>query len=893
MASKNNLYLIDGSSFVYRAFNALPQLITMRGKFTGAVYGFVVMLKKIIREHKPAHVGVAFDVGRKTFRTKIYEKYKAQRPEMPEILKSQLADIHKLLDALKIEKVMLEGYEADDLIGTLASRAEEDGFDVVIVTGDKDFCQVVSERVRLFDSMRDKWTGVDDVVERFGGVGEAAVDVLALTGDPVDNVPGVPGIGDKTAKILIGKYKNLEGVLSHLRDLSPSQRENLMKHGEQARQSKKLVTILKDVPIDIKWSAFEYREPDAEKLAPLFIELEFVTLLREFFPEWKPEIESKYKLVFKIEELEKLVGELKKAGDFSIDLETTSIDPILAEIVGISICYRGGEAYYIPVGHKYMGAPNQLELSEVLDLLKPILESGKIKKIGQNIKYDSEVLKQAGVDLKGVHFDTMIGAYLLNPTRNSYGLDILSVGFLGRPMKSYKELCGSGKDEISFSQASVEDARDYSCADAEVAFLLKDEIETLLKKEELDELFYEIEMPLIEVLRDMELCGVKVDTARLGEMSKEFEGEIKKFEEHIYKEAGSRFNANSPIQLRKVLFEDLKIPTTGIKKTKGGEVSTDSSVLEELAENYKICSMILDYRKLTKLKSTYIDELPNRINPKTGRIHTSFNQTGTDTGRLSSSEPNLQNIPIRTPEGRLIRQCFVPEDGNLILSADYSQIELRVLAHLSGDRNFIDAFKKGEDIHKSTASRVFGVPISKVTGEQRNKAKIVNFRIIYGTSAYGLSKEINIGVDEAQKILDSYFEQHPAVRDFLDLIIKVSQERGCVRTLFGRCRQLPELFAGDQRQRDFGRRAAINSPMQGSAADIMKLAMINVHKLIKEKYPKVKMILQVHDELVFEVPKDQAEKLQKDVRQAMESVVELMVPLVVDSKVGRNWEEAH
>lgn len=894
MESKKTLYLIDGSSFVFRAFNALPPLVTMRGRFTGATFGFVGMLKKVIKEHAPTHIGVAFDVGRKTFRTEIYEQYKAQRPEMPAVLKSQLADIHRLLDALNIKKVMLENYEADDLIGTLAVRAAKDGFNVVIVTGDKDFCQIVDENIKLYDSMRDKWTDTKEVIERFGGLGEAVVDALALCGDPIDNVPGVPGIGEKTAKILIEKYKSLDGVLSHLKQLSPSLRENLMKYGEQARQSKKLVTILKDVPIEVKWEDFLLREPDPEKLIPLFIELEFVTPLKEFFADWQPKVESKYKLITKKEELLELLDKLKEAGEFSLDLETTSIDPITAKIVGISICHEAKKAYYIPVGHSYVGAPKQLELDEVLKLLKPILEDKKIKKIGQNIKYDVEVLQRAGIDVKGIAFDTMVGAYLLNPTRNSYGLDVLSIAFLGRPMKSYKELCGFSKGEIPFAQVMVEDARDYSCADAEVAYLLRGEIDALLKSEKLDKLFYEIEMPLIDVLKDMELCGVKVDTKRLSEISKEFQLKIVNLEREIYEEAGRNFNINSPQQLRKVLFEDLKIPTTGIKKTKkGGEISTDSSVLEELAADYKICSLILDYRKLTKLKSTYVDELPNKINPVTGRIHTSFNQTGTDTGRLSSSDPNLQNIPIRTPEGRLIRQCFIPEDGNLILSADYSQIELRVLAHLSGDEAFIEAFKRGEDIHKSTASRIFGVPIEKVTVDQRNKAKIVNFRIIYGTTAYGLSKEIGIEPEEAQQILDNYFAQHPKVREFLDLILAESQDKGYVRTLFGRRRQLPELFAGDARQREFGKRAAINSPMQGTAADIMKLAMIRVHKLMKKEYPTVKMILQVHDELVFEVPKSLVNKFSRDVKEVMESVVELKVPLVVDVKAGNNWEEAH
>lgn len=894
MAGKKTLYLIDGSSFVFRAFNALPALVTMSGKFTGAVFGFVGMLKKIIKEHAPTHIGVAFDVGRKTFRTEIYEQYKAQRPEMPGVLKSQLADIHRLLDALDIKKVMLENYEADDLIGTLALQAAKDGFDVVVVTGDKDFCQIVGKNIKLYDSMRDKWTDTTDVVERFGGLGESVVDALALAGDPIDNVPGVPGIGEKTAKSLIEKYKNLDGILSHLKQLSPSLRENLMRYGEQARQSKRLVTIMKEVPIEVKWDEFIYREPDPEKVIPLFIELEFVTLLKEFFADWQPKVASKYKLIVKKEELLELISKLKCAGEFSIDLETTSTDPISAKIVGISICYEAKSAYYIPVGHSYIGAPKQLELSEALKLLKPILEDKKIKKIGQNIKYDIEVLQRAGIDVQGIAFDSMIGAYLLNPTRNSYGLDVLSVAFLGRPMKSYRELCGSGKGEISFAHVSVEDARDYSCADAEVAYLLRDEIETLLKNEKLEELFYKIEMPLVDVLKDMELWGVRIDTEKLGELSKEFQSEIAKFEKDIYKEVGSNFNINSPQQLRKILFEDLKIPTMGIKKTKkGGEVSTDSSVLEELAKDYKICGLILDYRKLAKLKSTYVDELPQRINPITGRIHTSFNQTGTDTGRLSSSDPNLQNIPIRTPEGRMIRQCFIPEDGNLILSADYSQIELRVLAHLSKDEAFIDAFKRGEDIHKSTASRVFGVPIKEVTVEQRNKAKIVNFRIIYGTTAYGLAREIGIEPEDAQKILDNYFAQHPKVREFLDLILTESQDKGYVKTLFGRRRQLPELFAGDQRQREFGKRAAINSPMQGTAADIMKLAMLEVHKLIKKEYPTVKMILQVHDELVFEVPENLVNEFSRDVKEIMEGVVELDVPLLVDAKIGSNWEDSH
>ncbi len=894
MAEERRLYLIDGSSFVYRAFNALPPLITMRGKFTGAVYGFVQMLKKITGEHKPTHIAVAFDVSRETFRTEIYEEYKAQRPEMPEVLRSQIDDIYRVLDALEIKKVMLEGYEADDLIGTLAHRAEADGFDVVIVTGDKDFCQLVTDRVRLFDSMRDKWTEPKDVVSRFGGLGEAVIDALAMAGDPIDNIPGIPGIGEKTAKSLVEKYGGLEGVMSNLKRLSPSLRKKFLQYADVARRSRQLVTILRDVPLEIDWDEFAYREPKPDRVVPLFVELEFISFIKDFFPDWQPEITSDYKLITDKKELEKLAAGLEKAGEFSVDLETTSKDPLLAEIVGISICYKQGRAYYIPVGHRYMGAPRQLTLDEVLEVLKPILEDEGIGKVGQNLKYDAEVFERAGVRLRGVRFDSMIGAYLLNPTRNSYGLEVLSAAFLGRPKKSYKDLCGSGKSEIPFSEVSVEDARDYSCEDAEVAWLLKDEIASLLKEEGLEDLFYRIEMPLIDVLKDMELWGVRIDTGRLAELSGEFEEEIKRLEDQIYDEAGSRFNINSPQQLRKVLFEDLKIPTAGIKRTKkGGAVSTDSSVLEELAQSHRIARLILDYRKLAKLKSTYIDELPRRINPATGRIHTSFNQTGTDTGRLSSSEPNLQNIPIRTPEGRLIRQCFVPEDGYLLISADYSQIELRVLAHLSGDAGLVEAFRRGEDIHSSTAARVFGVPIDRVTSEQRNKAKIVNFRIIYGTGAYGLGRELGIEVDEAQAILDNYFRQHPAVKEFLDSVLEEAQDRGFVRTLFGRRRPVPELFAGDQRQRDFGRRAAINAPMQGSAADIMKIAMIKAHRLVKEKYPDAKMILQVHDELVFEVPQDEAESLLSDIKDEMENVVELNVPLVVDAAIGHNWEEAH
>jgi len=894
MANGKKLYLVDGSSFVYRAFNALPPLITMRGKFTGAVYGFVQMLRKITSEHEPTHIAVAFDVSRETFRTEIYEEYKAQRAEMPEVLRSQIDDIYRVLDALDIKKVMLEGYEADDLIGTLARRAEADGFSVVIVTGDKDFYQLVSDGVALFDSMRDKWTTPTDVVERFGGQGEAVIDALALAGDPVDNIPGIPGIGEKTARSLIEKFGGLDEILSNLKRLSPSLRKKFLQHGELARRSKELVTILCDVPLDVDWGEFRYRKPDPDRLIPLLVELEFVSFIKDFFPDWQPEVTSDYKLVTDEKELAELAGKLKEAGEFSVDLETTSKDPVSAEIVGISICYRAGEAYYIPVGHRYMGAPKQLPLDEVLEVLKPILEDEGIGKVGQNLKYDAEVFERAGVRLRGIRFDSMIGAYLLNPTRNSYGLEVLSAAFLGRPKKSYKDVCGSGKAEIPFAEVKVEDARDYSCEDAEVAWLLTDEIASLLKGEGLDELFCKIEMPLIDVLKDMELWGVRIDTERLAELSGEFQRDIDELANEIYGEAGKEFNINSPQQLRVVLFEDLEIPTAGIKRTKkGGVVSTDSSVLEELSQSHRIARLILDYRKLAKLKSTYTDELPKRINPATGRIHTSFNQAGTDTGRLSSSEPNLQNIPIRTPEGRLIRQCFVPEEGHLLISADYSQIELRVLAHLSGDEGLIEAFANGEDIHSSTAAKVFGVPIDEVTSEQRNKAKIVNFRIIYGTGAYGLSRELGIDVDEAQAILDNYFKQHPAVEDFLESVLDEAQDRGFVRTLFGRRRPMPELFAGDQRQRDFGRRAAINAPMQGSAADIMKLAMIDAHKLVREKYPKVKMILQVHDELVFEAPEDEAEKLLEDVRDVMENVVELKVPLVVGAAAGRNWEEAH
>ncbi|MCX5867580.1 MAG: DNA polymerase I [Proteobacteria bacterium] len=890
------LYLIDGSSYIYRAFHAIRDLRTSKGFPTNAIYGFVGMILKIIREVKPDYFAIVFDSRGPTFRDELFREYKANRPEMPDELVPQIPKIHQVVEAFRIPAISREGYEADDLIATLVKKLDQPGLEFVVVTGDKDMMQLVSDRVRLYDPMKEKFSGPEEVREKFGVGPEKVVEILGLAGDAIDNIPGVPGIGDKTAKDLIQAFGSIEGVLENL-DRIPGEKkkQNLREHAETARLSKKLATLADDVPLEISLPALAPAEPDRARLSELFRELEFSRFARELAPE-KTISYQEYKTVLAEEELDRIIRELAQAPRFSVDLETVNpatpvVTPVGAEIVGISLSWKEHEAYYLPVAHRYLGAPRQLARDLVLEKLKPILENPAVEKVGQNIKYDYEVFKNYGITLAGIGFDPMVASYLLNPGKAIHGLAELALEYLGHTIISYKEVTGTGKKSPprSFDEVEVERAAVYSGEDADLALILSGLLEKKLREEGLDGLFRELELPLIPVLAEMEWAGVKLDLELLKKLSAEFAAELKIREEEIHRLAGEVFNINSPKQLAEILFEKLKLPAK--KKTKTG-YSTDVEVLSELSLVHPLPKNLVEYRNFFKLKSTYVDALPTLVNRRTGRVHASFNQAVTATGRLSSSDPNLQNIPIRTPEGRKIRRAFIAEAGHLLLSADYSQIELRILAHLSGDPLLIESFEKGEDVHKRTAALIFGNAAESLD-ELRRRAKVINFGIVYGMSAYGLARELGVEVRLAQAIIDDYFQRYRGVKTYLDETLAAAREKGAVSTLWGRRRPLPELKSPDKNTRNFAERMAINTPIQGSAADLIKAAMIRISKSLPEKGAQARMIIQVHDELVFEVPEKELDAVRELVREEMEGVIKLRVPLKVDINSGPNWAEAH
>jgi len=891
------LYLIDGSSYIYRAFHAIRDLRTSKGFPTNAIYGFVGMILKIIREVKPDYFAIVFDSRGPTFRDELFREYKANRPEMPDELVPQIPRIHEVVKAFRIPAISLEGYEADDLIATLVKKLDAPGLECVVVTGDKDLMQLVSDRVRLYDPMKEKFSGPEEVREKFGVGPERVVEILGLAGDAIDNIPGVPGIGDKTAKDLIQAFGSIEGVLENLERIpGEKKKQNLREHAETARLSKKLATLADDAPLQVSLPELVPAEPDRARLSELFREFEFTRFSRELAPE-KTISYQEYKTILAEEELDRVLREIPQAPRLSVDLETVNpqipgVTPVGAEIVGISLSLKEHEAFYIPVAHRYLGVPRQLSRDLVLAKLKPILENPAIPKVGQNIKYDYEVFKNYAITLAGVSFDPMVASYLLNPGKAIHGLSELALEYLGHTIISYKEVTGTeGKKQPrrSFDEVEVERATVYSGEDADLALILSGLLEKKLKEENLDGLFRELELPLIPVLAEMEWAGVKLDLELLKKLSAEFAVELKIREEEIHRLAGEEFNINSPKQLAEILFEKLKLPVK--KKTKTG-YSTDVEVLSELSAIHPLPKNLLEYRNFFKLKSTYVDALPGLVNPRTGRVHASFNQAVTATGRLSSSDPNLQNIPIRTPEGREIRRAFIAEEGHQLLSADYSQIELRILAHLSEDPILVESFEKGEDVHKRTAALIFGNAAESLD-ELRRRAKVINFGIVYGMSAYGLAKELGVEVRLAQAIIDDYFQRYRGVKTYLDETLAAARERGMVSTLWGRRRPLPELKSPDKNTRNFAERMAINTPIQGSAADLIKAAMIRISKSLPEKGAQARMIIQVHDELVFEVPEKELEAVRELVREEMEGVIKLRVPLKVDINSGPNWAEAH
>ncbi len=891
MTEKQILYLVDGSSYIYRAYYAIRHLSSPKGFPTNALYGFTQMLLKVLKDRKPDHVAVVFDVGRETFRTELYPEYKANRAAMPEDLLPQIAPIKEMVRAFNIPALELPGYEADDIIATIARDCVKKGMDVVIVTGDKDLMQVVGENVTLLDTMKDKVTGIDGVLERFGVTPERVTDILGLAGDSSDNIPGVPSIGEKTAIKLIQEYGSLDELMARAVEVKGKTGERIREFADQALLSRRLATVNFETPVEYRYEELSLSPPDNRKLADLFREYGFTTLMKELTSEATLSTEH-YKTVLSKDEFSRLLGELRAVPEFSIDLETTSLNPLEAEIVGISLSFREHEAYYIPVGHAYPGAPEQLDLAQTLATLRPLLVDPEKRKIGQNIKYDYQVLRRYGIEMEGVWCDTMLASYLLNPVRSSHGLDSLSVEFLDHKMISYGEVAGTGKDQVNFSQVPVEKASIYSCEDADAAFLLRGIFLPKLTEAGMERLYFDLEMPLVKILAEMELYGVKVDLPLLKELSDGFSAQLASLEKDIFSQAGCEFNINSPKQLGDVLFGKLGLPSGKKTKTKTGW-STDMDVLTSLARDYELPKTILQYRSLSKLKSTYTDALPKLVDESTGRIHTSYNQAVTNTGRLSSSEPNLQNIPIRTEEGRKIRRAFIAEEGHLLLSADYSQIELRVLAHLSEDRVFCDAFARDEDIHTRTASEVFDIMPGLVTPEMRRQAKTINFGVIYGQGAFSLARELGVSTKTAREFIDSYFARHSGAREFLDNCVKEAEEKGCVTTILGRRLPIPDIASKNGNVRAFAQRNAINYPIQGSAADIIKKAMVRVFNEIRKAGLKSRLIMQVHDELVFEVPEEEKTDMEMMVRREMEHAVSLRVPLKVDVNYGRNWSEAH
>lgn len=892
MNKNKALYLIDGTAYIYRAYHAIRGLTNSKGFPTNAVFGFTRMLLKLIQDRGPQYVVMFFDAKGPTFRHEIYNKYKANRPPMPDDLSVQIPHIKEVTKGFNIPVIELAGFEADDLIGTLGRKAEQAGFSVVMVTGDKDFVQLVTDKTIVWDPMKDTTIDIESVRKTYGLEPAQMIDVMGLAGDSADNIPGVPGIGTKTALVLIKTFGNMRHLYDRIDTITKKkQRENLILYKEQALLSKTLVTIDTNAPIPFEPEKFKFKDPNHDKLADLFKHLEF-RQLQQAYPKKTDLSKMKYQAVLDTHMLEKIIARLESADKFAIDTETTSKDPMQAALVGVSFSLKSDEAFYIPLAHDYPEVPEQLELTDVLHRLKPALENPDIKKIGQNIKYDWMILRRYGINLCGAVFDTMLASYLINPSKRAHNLDQIALDYLDHKTITYEEVAGKGKKALRFDQVTLEKAVPYACEDADVTLKAYNILSSKLEELSLSELLETVETPLVPVLMEMETTGVCVDTQKLRQLSKSFEHQLEKLEDEIYSIAGQKFNINSSQQLGAILFEKLKLPVQKKTKKKTG-YSTDVSVLTTLADRHELPALILRYRTLAKLKSTYTDALLDLINPQTGRIHTSYNQTVTATGRLSSSSPNLQNIPIRTQEGVEIRRAFIPRKGWLLVSADYSQIELRILAHYADDKILIRAFWDDEDIHTRTATEVFQVFPSFITSELRSQAKVINFGIVYGMSPYGLSKELGISRKMAKTYIDNYFARYKGVKQFMEQTVDEARKTKKTSTLLGRIRLLPDINSPNKNVREFAERTAINTPIQGTAADLIKLAMINVNAVFQAKGLKAAMLLSVHDEIVFEVPPDELEVVCSIVKETMEGIWNLKVPLKVNVGRGENWAEAH
>jgi len=902
------LILVDGSSYLYRAFHALPELKTSKGQPTGAVKGVVSMIRKLHKDYPESSIAIVFDAKGKNFRHEMYKEYKANRPPMPDELRQQIEPIHNIIRAMGLPLLSIEGVEADDVIGTLATEATSKKIEVIISTGDKDIAQLVSPHVTLVNTMTETVMDRDGVIEKFGVPPELITDYLALVGDTSDNIPGVHKCGPKTAVKWLNEYGSLKGVMENAQKVSGKIGEELQAALGHLNLSKQLATIKTDCDLGLHIKELKASEPDNKKLHAIFNELEFKswaealssfkassteTINKEAENKNTPEKNAReYETILTEEKFQEWLSKLKHAKEFCIDTETTGLDYMEASIVGISFAVEACHAAYVPLTHDYLDVPKQLDKKRVLDALKPLLEDRNKKKIGQNIKYDQHIFANEGIELGGPIADSMLESYVLNSIATRHNMDALAEKYLGETTIKFEDIAGKGSKQLTFNQISLEQAGPYAAEDADITLRLHQTLMAELKKEPgLLKVFEEIEMPLVPVLMRMERNGALVDAKLLGEQSLQLGKRMEELEKESYALAGEEFNLESPKQLQEIFFNKLGLPV--IKKTPTGQPSTAEPILQELALDYPLPRVILEYRGLSKLKSTYTDKLPEMICKKTGRIHSSFHQAVTATGRLSSSDPNLQNIPIRNEEGRRVRKAFVADKHYKLVAADYSQIELRIMAHLSGDKGLLNAFEKGLDIHKATAAEVFGEAHENVTSDQRRSAKAINFGLIYGMSAFGLAKQLGIGRNDAQQYIDKYFERYPGVHDYMESTRKIAAEKGYVETIFGRRLYLPDINARNMQVRQAAERTAINAPMQGSAADIIKRAMIAVDGwLIKEKVD-ARMIMQVHDELVLEVKTEITDKVTKKLSELMSGAAQLKTKLVVDVGVGDNWDEAH
>ncbi|KPD03876.1 DNA polymerase I [Moellerella wisconsensis] len=931
--AENPLILVDGSSYLYRAYHAFPPLTNSAGQPTGAMYGVLNMLRSLILQYRPSHVAVVFDAKGKTFRDELFESYKSHRPPMPDDLREQIAPLHEMVEAIGLPLLVVPGVEADDVIGTLAKQASAQGRHVLISTGDKDMAQLVEPNVTLINTMTNTILGPEEVVTKYGVPPELIIDFLALMGDSSDNIPGVPGVGEKTALALLQGIGSLEEIYNRLDDIaglgfrgSKTLAPKMVDNRELAFLSYQLATIKTDVELDRDCEQLEVQALDADKLHQLFSRYEFKRWLTEVENgSWldskaaKPSASAKaasaaevkietvtaapvaplltaenYQTILEPADFECWLEKLRTAKMFAFDTETNSLDTHEAQLVGMSFAIEPGHAAYLPLAHDYLDAPHQLPLDDVLAAMKPILENENIIKIGQNLKYDRGVLENYAIELKGIGFDTMLESYVLNSVAGMgrHDMDSLAERHLSHKTTTFEEVAGKGKKQLTFNQIALEQAANYAAEDADVTLLLHQALWPQIEAEaKLKHVFTDIEMPLVPVLSRMERKGVLIDAKVLAEQSKEITARLGELEKLAYTLAGEEFNLASPKQLQVILFEKLQLPV--VKKTPSGAPSTNEEVLEELAIDHELPKLLLEHRGLAKLKSTYTDKLPLMINPKTQRVHTSYHQAVTATGRLSSRDPNLQNIPVRTAEGRRIRQAFIARDGYKVVAADYSQIELRIMAHLSQDKGLLTAFAEGKDIHRATAAEVFGVSLDEVTNDQRRSAKAINFGLIYGMSAFGLARQLGISRSEAQRYMDLYFERYPGVLDYMERTRQQAAEQGYVETLEGRRLYLPEINSRNGMRRKASEREAINAPMQGTAADIIKKAMITVDHWLQTEKPHAEMLMQVHDELVFEVKESELESVKQQIQRLMENSMLLDVPLKVEVGVGDNWDEAH